>query len=188
MGPTPGGAFTTSSTTPWYCVHTKRAKEDWVARQLAGVCDEVYLPLLRQWRKVRRQFVWKVEPLFPGYVFARFAIEERFRSVRYTPGVAKVLSTALGEPIAVNDTIISALRRRSVDGYIQVSSAPFSPSEELEITEGPFRGLRVLFQQELKAGERVVVLLQLLSSRVRVELPRAYVRKTASGSYERHAV
>jgi transcriptional antiterminator RfaH len=132
--------------------------------------------------------MWKVEPLFPGYIFARFLIEERFRAVRYTPGVAKVLSSAVGELIEVNDRIISALRQHSVDGYIQISSSTFSPGEELEITEGPFRGLRVLFQQELKAGERVVVLLQLLSSQVRVELPRTYVRKTSSVAGELHAV
>jgi transcription antitermination factor NusG len=55
--------------------------------------------------------------------------------------------------------------------------APFFPGEELEVIEGPFQGLRALFQQELKAGERVVVLLELLASRVRVELPRACVQK-----------
>src|SRR5712691_6990307 len=180
MGPTSGGELAILSNTPWYCIHTKRSKEKWVARQLAEVCDEIYLPLLRQWRRVRRQFAWRVESLFPGYMFARFPVEGRFRAVRYTPGVTSVLSTAVGEPIEVNDMIISALRQRSVDGYIQVSPTPLFPQEELEITEGPFRGLRALFQQELKAGERVVVLLQLLSSHVRVELPRVYVRQTMS--------
>src|SRR5256885_7609648 len=106
------------SDTPWYCIHAKRSKEQWVARQLAEVCDEVYLPLLRQWRRVRRQFTWRIESLFPGYMFARFSVEERFRSVRYTPGVTRVLSTVVGEPIEVNDMIISDLRQRSVDGYI----------------------------------------------------------------------
>jgi len=121
-------------------------------------------------------------------MFARFPVEERFRAVRYTPGVISVLSTAVGEPIEVNDVIISALRQRSVDGYIQMSPILLSPSEEIEIIEGPFRGLRALFQQELRAGERVVVLLELLSSQVRVELPRTYVQKTASVSTELRAI
>jgi len=54
----------------------------------------------------------------------------------------------------------------------------------LEIKEGPFQGLRALFQQELKAGERVAVLLDLLSSRVRAELPRAYVEKKSEVASE----
>src|SRR5262249_5228954 len=175
------------SDTPWYCIHAKRAKERWVAHQLAQVCDEVCLPLQRQWCWGRRQFTGKIEPLFPGYLFARFVVEKRFRAVRYTPGVVGVLSTAVGEPLEVDEGIISALRQRSVDGYVQVPPAPLFPGEKLEITEGPFRGLRALFQQELKAGERVAVLLELLSSRVRVELPRVYVRKTAAVSGEQYA-
>ena len=188
MVPTASTTPTLSGDIPWYCIRTKRAKETWVVHQLRDACDEVYLPLLRQWCRVRRQFIWKTEPLFPGYLFARFVVEERFRAVRYTPGVVSVLSTAVGEPIEVNETIISTLRQRSVDGYIQVSPTPLFPGEELEITEGPFRGLRALFQEELKAGERVAVLLDLLSSRVRVQLPRACVRKTASVSSGQCAV
>ncbi|MGH7960235.1 MAG: transcription termination/antitermination NusG family protein, partial [Candidatus Binatia bacterium] len=71
----------------WYCLRTKRYKENWVAHQLMGLCDEIYLPLLREQRRIRRQYTWKIEPLFPGYLFARFIIRERFRAVRYTPGV-----------------------------------------------------------------------------------------------------
>jgi transcriptional antiterminator RfaH len=144
------------------------------------VCDEVYLPLLRQWRKVRRQFTWRIEPLFSGYLFARFSVEQSFRAVRYTPGVIRVLSTVTDELIEVDQTIIAALRQRSVDGYVQVSPAPLLSGEVLEITEGPFKGLRALFQEQLRAGERVAVLMDLLSAQVRVELPRAYVQKTVT--------
>lgn len=161
----------------WYCIHTKRYKESWVARQLMESCDEIYLPLLRWQRTVRRQCKWVIEPLFPGYLFARFVVEERFRAVRYTPGVVSVVSTTSGGPLEVDAAILSTLRQRSANGYVEVPLVPFFPGEELEIKEGPFQGLRALFQQELKAGERVAVLLNLLSSRVRVELPRAHVEK-----------
>src|SRR5439155_4079652 len=124
-----------------------------VAHQLMESCDEVYLPLLRQQRRVRRQLTWRIEPLFPSYLFARFAVEARFRAVRYTPGVVNVARDHEGKPIAVDEAIITALRERSLNGYIEVQPAPLSPGEELEIVEGPFQGLRALFQQELKAGE-----------------------------------
>jgi transcriptional antiterminator RfaH len=188
MVSTAAETLTLPSDAPWYCIHAKRARERWAAQQLAEVCDEVYLPLLRQWCRVRRQFTWRIEPLFPGYLFARFVVEQRFRAVRYTHGVVGVLSTVVGEPIEVDEAIIAALRQRSVDGHVQMPPAPLFPGEELEVTEGPFHGLRALCQQELKAGERVAVLLELLSSRVRVELPRAYVQKTAAASREQYAV
>jgi transcriptional antiterminator RfaH len=164
----------------WYCLHTKRYKESWVARQLMESCDEVYLPLLRQQRRVRRQLRWVIEPLFPRYLFARFLVEERFERVRYTPGVVSVVSTPKDGPVTVDETIILVLRERSCNGYIEVQPAPLFPAEELEIIAGPFQGRKALFQQELKAGERVAVLLDLLSSRVRVELPRVYVRQKST--------
>jgi transcriptional antiterminator RfaH len=163
--------------TAWYCVHTKRYKERWAAHQLIKVCEEVYAPLLRERRRVRRQLKWVIEPLFPGYLFARFALEKRFRAVRYTPGVVGVLSTREGGPVEVDKAIITMLRQRSLNGYIEVQLAPLFPGEELEVIEGPYKGLEALFQQELKASERVAVLLDLLSRRVRVELPRTYVQR-----------
>lgn len=163
----------------WYCVRTKRYKERWVTHQLMEECEEVYLPLLRERRRVRRQLKWVIEPLFPCYLFARFSVERRFRAVRYTPGVVGLVGAEGGWPVEVDEGIIATLRNRSASGYIEVQPAPFFPGEELEIIEGPFQGLRALFQREMKAGERVAVLLELLSSWVRVELPRAYVQKKA---------
>jgi len=161
----------------WYCIRTNRYKEGWVAHQLMASGNEVYLPLLREWCKVRRQFKWVIEPLFPCYLFAPFIGNEGWHAVRYTPGVVSVVSTAEDGPIPVDERIITMLRERSLNGYVEVKPAPLCPGEELEVIAGPFQGLRALFHQELRAGERVAVLLEMLSSRVRVELPRAYVQK-----------
>src|SRR6266508_1080240 len=130
------GATDAAHDTAWYCIYTKRYKESWVARQLMESCDEVYLPLLRQQRRVRRQLTWRIEPLFPSYLFARFAVEERFRAVRYTPGVVNVVSGHEGGPIKIDQTIIIVLRERSCNGYIEIQPAPLSPGEELEVVEG----------------------------------------------------
>ncbi len=121
-----------------------------------------------------------IEPLFPSYLFARFPVGKRFKTVRYTPGVVSVVSTPEDGPIVVDETIITVLRERSCNGYVEIQPAPLFMGEELEVIAGLFQGLRALFQQELKAGERVAVLLDLLSSRVRVELPRAYVQQKST--------
>jgi transcriptional antiterminator RfaH len=161
----------------WFCVKTNRYKEKWVTQQLSEWCGEVYLPLLRQDRKVRRQFKWVIEPLFPGYLFARFDQEQTLLRVRSTLGVATVLSTSEDGPVVVDEAIINALRERSVNGVIEVRPVALRLGDELEIIEGPFQGLTALFEKNLKAGERIVVLLDLLSSRVRVEVPRFYVQR-----------
>ena len=167
----------------WYCIRTRRYKESWVAQQLSELGYDTHLPLLRERRIVRRQLKWVIEPLFPCYLFGRFAASDGFCAVSYTRGVVSVVGTLEDGPIAVDEWIITALRERSVNGCIEVRPAPLTPGDELEVVEGPFRGLKALFQQELKAGERVAVLLELLASQVRVELPRAYVRKQ-SGTYD----
>ena len=165
----------------WYCIRTKRYKENWVIQQLAASCNEVYLPLLRQRRVVKRRPRWMTEPLFPGYVFACFSVYDKYRTVRYTSGVLDVISTAKEGPTEVDETLIVAIRAASVEGCVEVQPPSFSPGEELEIIAGPFQQLHALFQHELKAGERVAVLLELLSSQVRVELPRDYIQKKADG-------
>ena len=91
-----------------------------------------------------------------------------------------MVGTLKDGPLAVDEQIISILHDRSQDGYIEINPLLFSPGEELQVLEGPFQGLHALFQQELKAGERVVVLLEILSSQVRAELPRTYVGKSAT--------
>ena len=80
-------------------------------------------------------------------------------------------------PLPVDERVIATLRQRSVGGYITMQPPSLNVGEKLEVVAGPFQGLEVLFQQELKAGERVAVLMKLLSSWVRLDLPRAYVRK-----------
>jgi transcriptional antiterminator RfaH len=164
----------------WYCVRTKRYKESWVAHQLAESGNETYLPLLRERRRVRRQFKLVIEPLFPYYLFSRFSVDESFHVVFYTPGVVSVVSTPEDGPVPVDERIISLLRERSRNGYVELKPSALSPGEELEIIAGPFQGVRALFQKELKAGERVAVLLELLSSRVRAELPQAYVQRKST--------
>ncbi len=166
---------------PWFCIKTNRYKERWVCRQLAEWCDEVYLPLLREYKKVRRQLKWVIEPLFPGYLFARFELGRGLGKVRTTAGVGSLLSTSEDGPVVVDDAIIEVLRERSSNGYVEIRPAALSPGDVLEVIHGPFAGLTALFEKNLKAGERIVILLDLLSSRVRVQVPRAYVQKQRAG-------
>ena len=165
----------------WYCIRTRRYKERWVAQQIEQRRIDVYLPLLRRRQTVRRKRHWVVEPLFPNYLFARYSLDEQYHAVRFTPGVIDVLRSADDGPHQVDDSLIELLRTRSANGFIQVQPARLAPGELLEVIDGPFRSLQVLFAGELKGGERIAVLLDFLSSQVRVELPRDYVRKPSAG-------
>jgi len=167
----------------WYCIRTKRYKENWVAQQLLELGQEVYLPLLREQRNVRRKLKWVVEPLFPCYLFSLLFMGRNLDAVRHMAGVVSVVGTPEDGPLVVEEQIINSLRERSLNGYIEVKPSLFFPGEKLQVIAGPFQGLEALFQKELKAGERVAVLLETLSSRVRIEMPCAYVQKNSTIHY-----
>src|SRR4030095_10238141 len=161
----------------WYCVRTQRYKENWVGRQLLDLGREFYLPLLRERRIVRRQWKDVIEPLFPCYLFVRCVDCSYFRVVSTLFGAVNILSSGVKEPSRIDRRFITNLRNRSLHGYITVQPPSLVAGEELEVVAGPFEGVAALFQQELKAGERGGALVEILSSWVRVDLPRTYVRK-----------
>jgi len=161
----------------WYCIRTRRYKERWVAQQLISAGYETHLPLLRERRIVRRQAKWVIEPLFPCYMFAYVSAIEGLHGVHYMPGVIDMIGTPDDGPISVDEGIIRALREKCQSGYVEVQPAAFIPADKLEIVDGPFRGLKAVFQRELKAGERVAVLLELLSSQIHATLPTTCVQK-----------
>jgi transcriptional antiterminator RfaH len=151
-----------------------------VSRQLLDMGKEFYLPLLRDRRVVRRRWREVIEPLFPCYLFVRCVDGSDFRAVNTLSGAVNIISSMENGPLPVDERVIATLRQRSVGGYITMQPPSLNVGEKLEVVAGPFQGLEVLFQQELKAGERVAVLMKLLSSWVRLDLPRTYVRSVRS--------
>lgn len=156
----------------WYCIHTKPRQEDFAARQLRPLCEDVYLPLLRRRRLVRERLEWVTEPLIPGYVFARFSLKQHFEKVRSASGVAPAIGPQDGGPQEVDPQIIATLRQCSPHGYIEIPLEPLAVGEVVEGIIEPFQKLFVLFQYDRKAGARVAVLLDLLSAQAMNEIPR----------------
>jgi transcriptional antiterminator RfaH len=74
----------------WYVIHTHPRQEDRAIRNLLLWGIE----LLELWVRAPRN-VGGLEPLFPGYVFARFDITSMLRNIRFTRGVHSVLLRAL---------------------------------------------------------------------------------------------
>ena len=72
----------------WFCVRTQTKREHIAAghlRELEAV--EVFCPRLRYRKATRRGKIWWVEPLFPGYLLAKFNLAEMERAVTFCQGV-----------------------------------------------------------------------------------------------------
>lgn len=147
----------------WYLVKTKPLNEPRVFARLTEAGYETLFPKIL--KKNRRTGQMVSRPFFPTYLFVRF-VAEQTRTIRYTRGVAKVVSFG-PLPEEVNPEIVDAVRgRMDGEGFITLIQAPvtWKRGERIRIGEGPLAGIDAIFLEELPDRERVVLLLDAISS------------------------
>jgi transcriptional antiterminator RfaH len=160
----------------WYVVRTKPKQELRAEANLRAEEVEVFAPRIRQPFSHRGSTSCsdRVEPLFPSYIFARFDFVTFYRKIRLTRGVHAIVG--LGEAATpIDDATIEALMSRvETDGFVRV----YAPRQGdlVDIVGGPLRSLTGVFESGLNGGDRVRILLTMLASSARVELPKAFIR------------
>jgi len=157
----------------WYVVRSKPRAEAFAAADLRCRAIEVFLPRLRQ--PFSRDAASTIEPLFPGYLFARLSLETQFRIASWTPGVAHLLSGPDGGPAALDDIVVAALRERASGGDVVEARPAFRTGDPVEIRTGPFAGLLATIARPCSRAGRVQILLEVLQRRTRVDLPASAV-------------
>lgn len=152
----------------WYLVNTKSHGEKVAETNLHQLEVEVFCPLLRQEKIIRRKRQNVVSPLFPGYLFAKFDPQHQYRAVQYATGVRKVVM--FGSTLAqVEEELINTIKAKMSNGYVRVHvSSSFKPGQKVRIQDGPFRGLEAVFECEMSDHQRVALLLQAVAYQARV--------------------
>ncbi|MDQ7850023.1 MAG: transcription termination/antitermination NusG family protein [Armatimonadota bacterium] len=154
----------------WYAIQSKVRAEQRVFDYLLSKDIDAFLPcLLARHRHGSRR--WEApEPLFPGYLFARFQpAPHLLHQVRWAPGVRRLLGDDDG-PIPVPDDVIGYLRERQGErGYI-VPRQPFVPGARVRFRRGPFALLEGVIDRPASRADRVRVLLLLVHTPVAVEV------------------
>jgi transcriptional antiterminator RfaH len=162
----------TTESAVWRVLETHRHKERTVEAQLARQGVSTYLPLLLQWP--RPAVGSPVGPMFPGYLFAQVRARD-FARVGRTPGVRGFVAFG-GVPAELDAAAVAFLRARAdANGVIRIAASP--EGTPVVIDDGPLRGLVGLVERRLTARQRVLVLLDLLQRRTRVELPEQWIRR-----------
>jgi len=148
-----------------------------VAAQLEQRNLETYFPRLKVFRKYLLPGKREVEPLFPGYLFARVSMADCYAEIHRMSGLREIVRFGGAFP-HLEAEIIAALRRRETpEGYIRVrQDGGLRTLDRVEVTGGPFAGRRGLLARYLPASERVCVLFDWLQGQVRVEMPSGQVR------------
>ena len=162
----------------WYVVKTNPRKEDGAAMLLSIASEgrvETYLPKLRG-RSTRGPAAGRMQPLFPGYLFARFDGEsDDSVLVKRSPGVAYVLGYG-GIPVAMPEELVSGISRRLEDSFIP-PELQFSPGDGVYVTEGPLKDVEAIFDRRLSPSGRSRVLIRIVSRYVPLEIDESKLVK-----------
>lgn len=160
-----------SRETHWYCLHTRPKNEQRTSQSLRNELGlEVFCPLIRFERARRSGKTWVTEAMFPGYVFARFSYPAQHRLVRACRGVIKIVSFG-SEPSVVPEEIVRELRASVQDEETLVIESGIQSGEEVQVVEGPFRGLRAVVSRTMPGRARVAILMEILGMEREVEVP-----------------
>lgn len=163
--------MTTNATASWFCLRAEGRREHVAAFNLVHRTSvDAFAPRIRLRRERRSGGIdTRMEPLFPGYVFARFRYPDQVRHVLSTTGVVGLVTFG-GRPPAVPDHAIDYLRHHS-----ELTATPLAPIFEegdwVRVAAGCFRGNEGRVMQFSPNSDRVCVLLSLLGQEVQISLP-----------------
>lgn len=168
----------------WYCLRSQPKHEHIAAvhlRKYAAV--EVFSPRIRFQRPRLKGKAWTTEALFPGYLFARFDLAERWREIQYSHAVRGILR--FGEKYAlVPASMICQLRALMGPEELSVVEPTLEQGRSVVVAEGAFLGLQTVVTCYLPAKDRVKVLMNLMGREMEVELPVSSVVSTSASPFK----
>jgi len=156
----------------WYALHAKPHKERQVSSFLQTEGYEVYLPAV----SVRRRGAQKLVPFFSCYLFARLNGASELSSIKWTPGLRRVVCFG-GQPAVVPDEAISRIRKQL--GWLQGTGRHtlLKPGDRVTIRSGPFAHFEAVFEGGLSSGDRARILIDCLGRWTRCEVSIDSLRK-----------
>lgn len=157
---------------PWFALQVRTQHERGVAEFLRGKGYEWFLPMY----KCRKRWSDRVKevdtPLFPGYLFCRFDVQQRLPILK-TPGVIQIVGYNR-QPVAIDESEISAIQTLVGSGFATQPWPHLQAGDKVQIESGPLRGL-VGILTAFKGQHRLIVSITLLQRAVAVEIDSALV-------------
>jgi transcription elongation factor/antiterminator RfaH len=162
----------------WYVIHTKPGDEDRVNINLQNQEIETFLPLLETYQYCGGKMIQKIRSLFPNYLFARLDLESHYYKVKWTRGVNKILGSGK-EPIPLSEKVIQAIKERLGEDNLVKLEDELKDGDSIQVTSGPFKNLRGIFQKVMSSKGRVRILLSLIGVDVPVQISKWQIKKVA---------
>jgi transcriptional antiterminator RfaH len=163
----------------WFVIQTKPKKEQEAKSYLSMKGLEIFNPLMENF-VIRNGVVCKeYRPLFPGYMFGKFDLEQDYALVRWGRGVKKILGLGGNYPTPVSEEVVEIIKRRTDGNGIVRKSYHFEANDRIRIKSGPLKDLLGIFERWVSDSDRVRVLLNLIGYQPAVEMHYSMIEKVA---------
>ena len=156
----------------WYVLQLKAGQGERALENLQNQDVRTFYPKIavEKIRAGKRQK--RLEPLFPGYLFIQIEQNDpMWAKLRSTRGVSRVVGFA-NRPAPLTNAVIHQIRE-SLDAVSEQGG--IRPGQTLELTEGPFKGLRAIFHA-YDGDERAIVLIDFMQRQQTVKVDVSSVR------------
>jgi transcription antitermination factor NusG len=158
---------------PWYALYVKHKHEKKAAYALGARDIKTFLPTFRKTHGNGRSFEVS---LFPGYVFCRIDVSNLLPIVS-TPGVFGLVCRG-SVPNSIPEEEIDSVRHLLATGLPIAPTEYFAPGQEIELSEGPLKGIRGCVL-DASNDRWLVVSIHMLQRSVAVKLERHSVQAHA---------
>jgi transcriptional antiterminator RfaH len=160
----------------WYAIHTHPRQESRAEKNLQAWKVETFFPMVkgRRFNEFTGDPSYFTKPLFPGYLFARFALNNLLHKVRFTRGVHSVVCVG-SYPARVDDMMIEIIVSQIDEaGFVKIG-AGLDPGARVLIQAGPFKGITGIFESKTSDADRIKILLDCVSFQAHLEIDSKYV-------------
>lgn len=158
----------------WLAVYTKSRHEKKANDEFMKKGIESYLPLLKvrvQWKDRKK---WVLKPLFRSYVFVRIPLKYTL-FVLQTHGVHHIVKFN-GKPAIIPNNQIEAVKLILEGGYHPDLHEYLEVGDDVEICDGPLKGLRgILFRKD--RSTRFVLKLDGIQQAISLEISPEFLKK-----------
>ncbi len=162
-----GPEVATPAQARWYAIYTCANHEKRVADQFARRNVEHFLP---QYESVRRWKDRKVRlhlPLFPGYLFAHVAVQERLR-VLQVPGVVRLVGFN-GSPAPMPEEDMNRIHEFLGQGWRAEPHPYLQVGRRVRVVRGPLTGMEGIVARR-KNRSRLVLSFDVIERSMAVEM------------------
>jgi transcriptional antiterminator RfaH len=162
----------------WYVIQTKPKKEEEATSYLSTKGMEIFSPLMESFALRNGRMNKVLKPLFPGYIFGKFDLEQNYPLVRWAKGVKNVLGFG-GYPVPLSEEVVKAIKERTDPQNVLRVKSHFETNDVVRIKTGPMKDLLGIFERWVSDSERVRILLSLIGYQPVVEIHHSMIEKVA---------